>query len=47
MVSDEEMYNGIMAGHEDNQKIIDFIKDIQARDRQGKVYLPDADACQR
>ena len=31
-VSDEDMYNGIMAGHEANQKIIQFIKDIQAPD---------------
>ena len=29
-VSDEDMYNGIMAGHEANQKIIEFIKGIQA-----------------
>ncbi|MFR9309791.1 polyribonucleotide nucleotidyltransferase [Hydrogeniiclostridium mannosilyticum] len=31
IVSDEEMYNGIMAGHEYNQKIIAFIKEIQAQ----------------
>ncbi len=29
-VSDEEMYNGIMAGHEANLKIIEFIKGIKA-----------------
>ena len=28
-VSDEDMYDGIMAGHEANQKIIEFIKGIQ------------------
>lgn len=28
-VSDDEMFGGIMAGHEANQKIIEFIKDIQ------------------
>ncbi len=28
-VSDEDMYNGILAGHEANQKIIAFIKEIQ------------------
>lgn len=30
MVSDEIMYNGIMAGHQANQSIIEFIKEIQA-----------------
>ena len=28
-VSDEEMFNAIMFGHEANQKVIEFIKDIQ------------------
>ena len=28
-VSDEDMFNGIMAGHAENQKIIEFIKGIQ------------------
>lgn len=30
-VSDEDMFNGIMAGHAENQKIIEFIKGIQRR----------------
>jgi len=30
-VSDEAMYNAIIAGHEANQKIIEFIKDIQSQ----------------
>ncbi len=34
IVTDEEMYNGIMAGHEANQAIIEFIKSI--RDEIGK-----------
>lgn len=29
-IDDETMFNGIMAGHEANQKIIDFIKNIRA-----------------
>ena len=29
-VSDEEMYNAIMAGHEANQPIIEFIEKIKA-----------------
>ena len=30
MVSDEDMYNGIMAGHEANQAVIEFVKSIKA-----------------
>ncbi len=40
MVSDEEMYNGIMAGHEANQKVIQFIKDIQAQIGKEKFDYP-------
>lgn len=29
-VSDDDMYNAIMAGHEANQKIISFIEEIKA-----------------
>ena len=39
-VSDEDMYNGIMAGHEANQKIIQFIKDIQAQIGKEKFSYP-------
>ena len=39
-VSDEEMYNGIMAGHEANQKIIEFIKGIQAEIGKAKFSYP-------
>ncbi len=39
-VSDEEMYNGIMAGHEANQKIIEFIKEIQAEIGKEKFSYP-------
>ncbi len=39
-VSDEEMYNGIMAGHEANQKIIEFIKGIQAEIGKEKFSYP-------
>ena len=39
-VSDEDMYNGIMAGHETNQKIIQFIKDIQAQIGKEKFSYP-------
>ena len=38
-VSDEDMFNGIMAGHAENQKIIEFIKGIQSGDRQREVLL--------
>lgn len=40
IVSDEEMYNGIMAGHEANQKIIEFIKGIQAEIGKEKFTYP-------
>ncbi|HIS70028.1 MAG TPA: polyribonucleotide nucleotidyltransferase [Candidatus Gallacutalibacter stercoravium] len=39
-VTDEEMFNGIMAGHEANQKIIAFIKDIQAQIGKEKFAYP-------
>ena len=39
-VSDEEMYNGIMAGHEANQKIIEFIKGIQKEIGKEKFSYP-------
>ncbi len=39
-VSDEVMYNGIMAGHEANQKIIEFIKGIQAEIGKEKFSYP-------
>ncbi len=39
-VSDEDMYNGIMAGHEANQKIIEFIKGIQAEIGKEKFSYP-------
>ena len=40
IVTDEEMYNGIMAGYEANQKIIAFIKDIQAQIGKPKFEYP-------
>ena len=40
IVSDEEMYNGIMAGHEANQKIVEFIKGIQAEIGKPKFEYP-------
>lgn len=40
IVTDEEMYNGIMAGHEANQKIIEFIKGIQAEIGKDKFTYP-------
>ncbi len=40
IVSDEEMYGGIMAGHEANQKIISFIKGIQAQIGKPKFTYP-------
>ncbi|MCY1714964.1 polyribonucleotide nucleotidyltransferase [Caproiciproducens galactitolivorans] len=40
IVSDEVMYNGIMAGHEANQKIISFIKGIQAEIGKEKFSYP-------
>ena len=39
-VSDEDMYNGIMAGHEANQHIIEFIKGIQAEIGKEKFEYP-------
>ncbi len=39
-VSDEDMYNGIMAGHEANQKIIQFIKGIQQEIGKEKFSYP-------
>ncbi len=40
IVSDEVMYNGIMAGHEANQKIIEFIKGIKAEIGKPKFDYP-------
>ena len=39
-VSDEVMYNGIMAGHEANQHIIEFIKGMQAEIGKAKFSYP-------
>ncbi len=39
-VTDEEMYNAIMAGHEANQKIIEFIKGIQKEIGKEKFSYP-------
>ncbi len=39
-VSDEDMYDGIMAGHEANQKIIEFIKGIQKEIGKEKFSYP-------
>ncbi len=39
-VSDEVMFNGIMAGHEANQKIIEFIKGMQAEIGKEKFEYP-------
>ena len=39
-VSDEVMYNGIMAGHEANQKIIEFMKGMQAEIGKAKFEYP-------
>lgn len=39
-VSDEVMYNAIMAGHEANQKIIEFIKGIRAEIGKPKFEYP-------
>ena len=39
-VSDEVMYNGIMAGHEANQRIIEFIKGMQAEIGKAKFEYP-------
>lgn len=40
IVSDEVMYNGIMAGHEANQQIIAFIKGIKAEIGKSKFSYP-------
>ncbi len=40
MVSDEDMYNGIMAGHEANQAIVEFIKGIKAEIGKDKFTYP-------
>ena len=39
-VSDEDMFNGIMAGHAENQKIIEFIKAIQREIGKEKFSYP-------
>lgn len=39
-ISDEDMYNGIMAGHEANQHIIEFIKGMQAEIGKEKFSYP-------
>ena len=39
-VSDEDMFNGIMAGHAENQKIIEFIKGIQREIDKEKFSYP-------
>ena len=39
-VSDEDMFNGIMAGHAENQKIIEFIKGIQRAIGKEKFSYP-------
>ena len=43
IVSDDVMYNGIMAGHEANQSIIEFIKSIQAEIGKTKFEYPSND----
>lgn len=40
IVTDDEMYNAIMAGHEANQKIVAFIKDIQSEIGKEKFSYP-------
>lgn len=40
IVPDDVMYNGIIAGHEANQKIIDFISDITAEIGKDKFSYP-------
>ena len=40
IVSDEDMYNGIMAGHEANQAVIEFIKGIKAQIGKDKFTYP-------
>ena len=43
IVPDDVMYNGIMAGHEANQSIIEFIKSIQAEIGKAKFEYPSND----
>ena len=43
-VSDEEMFDGIMAGHEANQKIIALIKEMQAEIGKDKFTYPSSAA---
>lgn len=40
IVTDEEMYHAIMAGHEANQEVISFIKEIQAQIGKEKFVYP-------
>ena len=40
IVTDEEMYNGIMAGHKANQAVIEFIKNIQNEIGKDKFTYP-------
>ncbi len=40
MVSDEDMYNGIMAGHEANQAVIEFVNSIKAEIGKPKFTYP-------
>ncbi len=42
-VTDEEMFDAIMFGHEANQKIVQFIKDIQAEVGKPKMDFPSND----
>lgn len=39
-ITDEVMYNGIMAGHEENQKMIKFIENMQAEIGKEKFSYP-------
>lgn len=39
-VSDEDMFDGIMAGHAENQKIIEFIRGVQAEIGKAKFTYP-------
>ena len=43
IVPDDVMYNGIMAGHQANQSIIEFIKSIQAEIGKAKFEYPSND----
>ena len=42
-VSEEDMFNGIMKAHEENQKIVEFIKQIRAEVGRPKVDFPSND----